>query len=132
MTEFNLVVFVFTGYANSPAAEIPDRALFLQHVIQAFDLNHPVIVSPSMSGYFTLPYLLKHWKTMAGYIPVAPVGYEILEKLPPCKNLEVKNQVYEPLQEFLQDPIPDLGEIQVSCLNLSRIILIVLNMKYPD
>lgn len=104
----------YPGYVNTPAVEIPDRATFLLHVIQTFDLKYPVIVSPSMSGYFALPYLLKHWKSMAGYIPVAPVGIEVLEKLPTCKNLEIKKQVYPPLQEFLFDPLPDLSYVQVS------------------
>lgn len=106
--------FFTLGYANTPAATIPDRAAFLEHVIQAFELKNPVIVSPSMSGFFALPYLLKHWTSMAGYIPVAPVGIEVLEELPACKNVEeIKKQVYPPLLQFLYDPVPDLSYIQV-------------------
>lgn len=107
-------ILSFVGYGNTPAIEIPDRGIFLHNVIQAFDLKYPVIVSPSMSGYFALPYLLKHWKNIAGYIPVAPVGIEVLEELPPLKNPEIKRQVYKPLQEFLYDPLPDLNHVQVS------------------
>jgi len=76
-------------------------------------MNHPVIVSPSMSGFFSLPYLLKNWKNIAGFVPVAPVGIEVLEELPTTKNSDWKNRVYLSLQEFLHDPVPDLTHIQV-------------------
>nr|CAD7578606.1 unnamed protein product [Timema californicum] len=33
-----------------------------------------VIVSPSMSGEYSVPFVSSHWQIMAGYIPVAPVA----------------------------------------------------------
>ena len=43
-------------------------------------MERPVIVSPSMSGSFALPYLLTHPESSgegcSGYIPIAPVGTE--------------------------------------------------------
>lgn len=109
---FRTVAVDIPIHACDPQIATQDRVTFLQNVIQAFSLSHPVIVSPSMSGFLSLPYLLKHWKSLAGYIPVAPVGFEVLEELPANKDLGIKKQVYAPLQEFLFDPIPDLSHIQ--------------------
>ncbi|GFR02136.1 hypothetical protein TNCT_500781 [Trichonephila clavata] len=109
---YRAVAIDLPGYANSPPVKISDRASFLHSVIQSFGLQYPVIISPSMSGTFSLPYLLQNWKGIAGYVPVAPVGIEVLEELPPHKNPSVQNEVYEPLQEFLYDPVPDLSHIQ--------------------
>ncbi|GIX88755.1 hypothetical protein CEXT_475091 [Caerostris extrusa] len=109
---YHTVAIDLPGFANSPKVEIRDRASFLHSVIRNFGMNCPVVISPSMSGRFSLPYLLCNWKNIAGFVPVAPVGIEILEELPACKDPSIKNEVYKPLQEFLYDPIPDLSHIQ--------------------
>ncbi|KFM61097.1 Abhydrolase domain-containing protein 14A, partial [Stegodyphus mimosarum] len=109
---YRTVAVDLPGYANTPPAEIPDKGNFLHQMIQSFGLCHPVIVSPSMSGYYALPYLLKNWTSMAGYIPVAPVGIEVLEDLPKCSDANCKSHVYAPLQPYLHDPLPDLRPIQ--------------------
>ncbi|XP_015907734.2 putative protein-lysine deacylase ABHD14B [Parasteatoda tepidariorum] len=100
------------GYVNSPAVKISDKGSFLQSLLESFNMEKPVIVSPSMSGSYALPFLVKHSEKLAGYVPVAPVGIENLENLPGCTDLPVKNQVYVPLQPFLHDPVPDLSFIK--------------------
>ncbi|NXJ11293.1 ABHEA protein, partial [Odontophorus gujanensis] len=66
------------GYGDSPPAGMlatqRDRAAFLQHVVQQLGLRRLVIVSPSMSGRFSLPFLLTHGEQLAGFVPIAPVG----------------------------------------------------------
>ena len=42
-------------------------------LISSLDLSVPVIVSPSMSGSVSLPFLIAHPEKVKGYIPVAPV-----------------------------------------------------------
>lgn len=37
-------------------------------------MRRPVLVSPSMSGRFALPFLLARGERLAGFVPVAPVG----------------------------------------------------------
>ncbi|XP_072203072.1 protein ABHD14A [Excalfactoria chinensis] len=66
------------GYGDSPPARTVatqrGRASFLQHVVQQLGLQSPVLVSPSMSGRFALPFLLAHSEQLAGFVPIAPVG----------------------------------------------------------
>jgi pimeloyl-ACP methyl ester carboxylesterase len=61
------------GFGASKGAET-DPAHFLEKLMPALGLERPVIVSPSMSGRFSFPYLLAHPERVAGFVPVAPVG----------------------------------------------------------
>ncbi|XP_053381475.1 putative protein-lysine deacylase ABHD14B isoform X2 [Mercenaria mercenaria] len=70
---FRAVAIDLPGYGDSPQADV-DKALFIQAVIDTLKLNKPVIVSPSMSGGFSLPYLFKYPGSVRGFVPVAPVG----------------------------------------------------------
>lgn len=66
------------GYGDSPPAGMlgtqQGRAAFLLYVIQQLGLHRPVLISPSMSGRFALPFLLAHSEQLAGFVPIAPVG----------------------------------------------------------
>ena len=61
------------GFGQSKGARI-DRGRFLEELIPALGLARPVIVSPSMSGSFSFPYVLAHPEAVAGFVPVAPAG----------------------------------------------------------
>ena len=54
-----------------------DTALFLQDLINALKLEKPVIISPSMSGSYSLPFLInepEEWADRSkGFVPVAPI-----------------------------------------------------------
>lgn len=50
------------------------RVAFLDHVLQELGMRRPILVSPSMSGRFALPFLLAWGDRLAGFVPVAPVG----------------------------------------------------------
>ncbi|XP_065927763.1 protein ABHD14A-like [Magallana gigas] len=43
--------------SKSQKVDVGDRGLFLEKLITALDLRTPVIVSPSMSGSYSLPFL---------------------------------------------------------------------------
>jgi len=45
----------------------------MTQLITMLHFSQPVIVSPSMSGSFSLPYLTAHPGDIKGFIPVAPV-----------------------------------------------------------
>ncbi|NXC22718.1 ABHEA protein, partial [Corythaeola cristata] len=66
------------GYGDSPPVETvataQGRVAFLDHVLQELDMRRPVLVSPSMSGRFALPFLLAQGDQLAGFVPIAPVG----------------------------------------------------------
>ncbi|KFV18774.1 Alpha/beta hydrolase domain-containing protein 14A, partial [Tauraco erythrolophus] len=66
------------GYGDSPPVETvataQGRVAFLDHVLQELSMRRPVLVSPSMSGRFALPFLLARWEQLAGFVPIAPVG----------------------------------------------------------
>lgn len=66
------------GYGHSREVNLggASRGDFLAAVVETLDIK-PVIVSPSMSGGFALPYLFqdpaKSLERAIGYIPIAPV-----------------------------------------------------------
>ncbi|XP_076337424.1 uncharacterized protein LOC143239795 isoform X2 [Tachypleus tridentatus] len=57
-----------------------NRGEFINDVVKALNLIRHVAVSPSMSGDFALPYLVKHSTDMGGYVAVAPGATSILER----------------------------------------------------
>jgi len=59
------------GYGESTPTEATPVA-FLLALLGALDIERAVIVSPSMSGCTSLPFVLEHPERVAGYVPVAP------------------------------------------------------------
>lgn len=70
---FRAVAVDLPGFGGSKAAKADPRH-FLESLLPALELERPVIVSPSMSGRFSFPYLIAHPEGVAGFVPVAPVG----------------------------------------------------------
>ncbi|XP_051874223.1 protein ABHD14A [Pristis pectinata] len=66
------------GFGNTPPMEIgktdKDRADFLLAFLNAVGLQTPVLISPSMSGHFSIPFVMFHNQRLKGFVPVAPVG----------------------------------------------------------
>ncbi|NXH20163.1 ABHEA protein, partial [Bucco capensis] len=66
------------GYGDSPPVETvataQGRVAFLDNVLQKLGMRRPVLISPSMSGRFALPFLLARGDQLAGFVPVAPVS----------------------------------------------------------
>jgi len=65
------------GYGDSDPNEEPPAA-FLLALLDRLGLERAVIVSPSMSGRYSLPFLERHPERVAGFVPVAPVGADTL------------------------------------------------------
>ena len=70
---FRAVAVDLPGYAGSLKAHA-DPEHFLEKLVPALGIERPVIVSPSMSGRFSFPFVLAHPDQVAGFVPVAPVG----------------------------------------------------------
>jgi pimeloyl-ACP methyl ester carboxylesterase len=61
------------GFGESPrSAATPEE--WLVKVLEALQLERPVIVSPSMSGRYALPLATSEPERLAGFVAVAPVG----------------------------------------------------------
>ncbi len=74
---FDTVAVDLPGFGATPGAEV-DNAVFLAGLIDAVDGGDGVVVvSPSMSGSFSLPLIAQEGAdAMRGFVPVAPVGVE--------------------------------------------------------
>ncbi|XP_041281694.1 protein ABHD14A [Onychostruthus taczanowskii] len=75
---YRAVAIDLPGYGDSPPVEMAltaqGRKAFLDRVLQELGMQRPVLISPSMSGRFALPFVLAHGDRLAGFVPIAPVG----------------------------------------------------------
>ena len=67
------------GYGNSslPVIQETAAAQWLTKLIRSLRLANFVIISPSMSGRFALPYVIQangKQQSIRGFVPIAPVG----------------------------------------------------------
>ncbi|XP_048190988.1 LOW QUALITY PROTEIN: protein ABHD14B [Perognathus longimembris pacificus] len=58
--------------APAPIGELAPGS-FLTAVVNALDLGLPVVISPSLSGMYSLPFLTMPGSQLRGYVPVAPI-----------------------------------------------------------
>lgn len=76
---YRAIAIDLPGYGQSKEASINSGEIpkFMDNLVSTLNLKAPVIVSPSMSGRFSLPYIMKDRQLIAarshGYIPIAPV-----------------------------------------------------------
>lgn len=70
-----VVAFDLPGYGETAGDQfdVSKRGEFLNEAIHALQLDSAVVISPSMSGSFSLPYLFQFPGKMGGYAPVAPI-----------------------------------------------------------
>jgi abhydrolase domain-containing protein 14 len=70
----HVVALDLPGFGNSEASRVPRQDYLYQALAELWPASRFVIVSPSMSGGFSLPFVARHPDRVAGYVPVAPVG----------------------------------------------------------
>lgn len=67
---------LFPGFGNSaPSKETSTeagRAELLQRVLQDLEVKNVVLVSPSLSGHYALPFLIRGHNQLRGFVPIAP------------------------------------------------------------
>ena len=63
------------GFGESPALPLEPSEV-LTRVLAVLGGGRVLLVSPSMSGTFSLPFVLDHSDSVLGYMPVAPAGLE--------------------------------------------------------
>lgn len=60
------------GHGNSSDCK-HNQETFLKDVLDALAIENSIILSPSMSGRYSIPLLIDYQDKLKGYIPVAPV-----------------------------------------------------------
>jgi len=63
------------GYGKSTTATV-EREAFLPALFGALGIERAVIVSPSMSGRFSLPFVIAYPDLIIGYVPIAPAALD--------------------------------------------------------
>ncbi|KAJ7370945.1 Protein abhd14a [Desmophyllum pertusum] len=77
---YRVVALDLPGYVKSKDAKVPrnseERRVFLNKFTEKLQITRPVIVSPSMSGSYALPFIFQgdQGRNLRGFVPVAPVG----------------------------------------------------------
>ncbi len=61
------------GFGKTPSAKT-EPGVWLGKLIVALDLDRPVLVSPSMSGRFSMPFVVEHSDRLRAFVAVAPVS----------------------------------------------------------
>ncbi|KAH0630025.1 hypothetical protein JD844_012586 [Phrynosoma platyrhinos] len=73
-----LAVIFLHGYGDSPRSTAVEtasgRIAFLQQIFKELGLQKPVLISSSMSGHYSIPFLLTSGEQLRGFVPIAPVG----------------------------------------------------------
>lgn len=70
---YRVLALDLPGYGDSPKSAL-SREDFLPALLKFLDLDQVVILSPSMSGGFSLPMVASHPAQVRAYVPVAPAG----------------------------------------------------------
>ena len=72
---YRAIALDLPGYGASEASETPADQL-LASLVPLLSDRPVVVISPSMSGRFSFPFVIRRPSYLAGYVPVAPAGIE--------------------------------------------------------
>ena len=70
---YRAVAVDLPGYGNSENFSGSPQEFMLE-LLDLLNLSHPILVSPSMSGNYSLPLVVERAELLRGFVPVAPVG----------------------------------------------------------
>ena len=70
---YRVVAVDLPGFGQSDSTAM-ERSAWLGQLLDELKIDRPVIVSPSMSGDFALPFVTEHPERVSGLVAVAPVG----------------------------------------------------------
>lgn len=75
---YRAVALDLPGFGNSaPSKEASTeagRAELLQQVLQDLEVKNVILVSPSLSGRYALPFLIRGHHQLRGFVPIAPTS----------------------------------------------------------
>ena len=67
------------GYGRSQRISVSSFG-FLLELLNILNLKMPILVSPSMSGGYSLPFVINHGDKLSGLVAISPVGIERFQK----------------------------------------------------
>ena len=70
---YRAVAVDLPGYGSSQRTSGSPQE-FLLTFIEKLNLNLPIVISPSMSGGYSLPFIVNYPDKLTGFVPIAPVG----------------------------------------------------------
>ncbi|MGB3536179.1 MAG: alpha/beta hydrolase [Microcoleaceae cyanobacterium] len=70
---YRVIALDLPGYGKSDRISTY-QAEVLPKVFEKLNLTGAILVSPSMSGTYSLPFLVEHTQQLQGFVAVAPVG----------------------------------------------------------
>lgn len=75
---YRAVALDLPGFGNSaPSKEVSTeagRAELLERVLRDLEVQNAVLVSPSLSGQYALPFLMQGHRQLRGFVPIAPTS----------------------------------------------------------
>ncbi len=71
---YHVVALDLPGYGHSEASTLAAEVYLARALETLLPDRRVVVVSPSMSGGFSLPFVAEQSDRVAGYVPIAPVG----------------------------------------------------------
>jgi abhydrolase domain-containing protein 14 len=72
---YHVVALDLPGYGGSEVTPIATD-VFLAEVMTALGIEKAAVVSPSMSGQFSFPLVVRSPEKVSGFVPIAPAGSE--------------------------------------------------------
>lgn len=69
---YRAVAVSLPGFGQSEGSAV-EPVEFMLALLNALNLDRPVLVSPSLSGHFSLPLVAYHSDRLSGFVAVAPV-----------------------------------------------------------
>ncbi|XP_051567952.1 putative protein-lysine deacylase ABHD14B [Myxocyprinus asiaticus] len=97
--------------APAPVGQLAP-GVFLRQLCEGLQTGPVVIISPSLSGMYSLPFLCQHSEQVKAYIPVAPICTEKI-------SAEQYSGILTPTLIVYGDQDTQLGEVSLS--NLSQL-----------
>lgn len=70
---YRAIAIDLPGYGQSTVG-VGNPEDFLLEAIETLNLHRPIVVSPSMSGRYSLPVVIQHSQALSGWVAVAPVA----------------------------------------------------------
>ncbi|XP_070594790.1 protein ABHD14A isoform X2 [Erythrolamprus reginae] len=75
---YRAIAIDLPGYGNSPRSTsvgtAKGRISFLEQIFKELGLQKPILISSSMSGRYSIPFLFSSGDQLKGFVSIAPVG----------------------------------------------------------